>query len=346
MDRIVITRPDDWHAHLRDGPALATTVPAAARYFSRTIVMPNLAPPVVNVDLAKAYRERIITHRPPDSSWEPLMTIYLTDRTNAQELSKAKESGFIVAAKYYPAGATTHSDAGVTDLHRIYPLLETMEKIGMPLLLHGEVTDDHIDIFDREAVFIDRYLRNITATFPRLKVILEHITTLEGAQFVADASAQVAATITPQHLLFNRNAMLVGGIKPHFYCLPILKRDHHQRALIQAAISGSPKFFLGTDSAPHSQASKESACGCAGCFSHHAAIELYTQVFEQENALERLEGFASFYGADFYGLPRNRDHITLARRPWETPSSIPMGDEALIPLSAGATLNWQVLAHD
>jgi dihydroorotase len=344
METLTITRPDDWHAHLRDGDALTTTVPAAARYFGRTIVMPNLLPPVMNSEQADDYRQRILAQRPAGSSWQPLMVLYLTDRTSAADIRTARESGFVHAAKYYPAGATTNSDAGVTRLENIYPVLAAMEEMGLPLLLHGEVTDNDIDVFDREAVFIERHLVAIVARFPALKVVLEHITTREGAQFVADASANVAATITPQHLLFNRNHMLAGGIRPHFYCLPILKRNIHQEALLAAATSGSAKFFLGTDSAPHSTARKETACGCAGCFSHHAPLELYAQAFEERNALDKLEGFASFYGADFYQLPRNSDRITLVKKPWQTPDTVALGADTMTPLWAGQTLNWQV-AH-
>ena len=342
MKTLTITRPDDWHVHLRDGNALASTVPAAARYFGRTIVMPNLVPPVLNTAQALDYRERILAQRPADSAWEPLMVLYLADNTAPAEIQRALDSGHVYAAKYYPAGATTNSDSGVTDLKKIYGVLAAMEEAGMPLLLHGEVTDADIDIFDREAVFIDRHLGPIVERFPNLKVVLEHITTREGAEFVAAAGANVAATITPQHLLFNRNAMLVGGIRPHLYCLPILKRSSHQQALIQAATGGSGKFFLGTDSAPHATARKEAACGCAGCYSHHAALELYAELFEQEGALDKLEGFASHHGADFYGLPRNTDSITLVREPWQVPEYVSLGAEAMTPLWAGNTLSWRV----
>ena len=342
MQTLTITRPDDWHLHLRDGEALASTVPDAARYFGRGIVMPNLAPAVTTTVQASAYRERILRSRPAHSNWQPLMVLYLTDNTAPEEIIAAKNSGIVFAAKYYPAGATTNSDAGVTDLNRINGVLATMEKVGLPLLLHGEVTDNEIDIFDREAVFIDRHLKRIVNDFPALKVVLEHITTKEGAQFVAESRENVAATITPQHLLFNRNHMLVGGIRPHFYCLPILKRNIHQEALIKAATSGNPRFFLGTDSAPHSQSRKENACGCAGCYSNHAAIELYAEFFDRENALHKLEGFASFYGADFYALPRNGDTITLVRKPWQLPATVALGVEAMVPLMAGDTLNWQL----
>ncbi|MCK9504920.1 MAG: dihydroorotase [Porticoccaceae bacterium] len=343
MEKLVITRPDDWHAHLRDNEALTTTVPAAARYFGRTIVMPNLVPPVLTTPQAEEYQQRILAQRPAGSRWQPLMVLYLTDRTTPQDIRSAKASGFVKAAKYYPAGATTNSDSGVTSLNNIYPVLATMEEVGLPLLLHGEVTDGDIDIFDREAVFIERHLSAIVSRFPDLKIVLEHITTQEGAQFVAAASANVAATITPQHLLFNRNAMLAGGIRPHFYCLPILKRNIHQEALIHAATSGNPKFFLGTDSAPHTTANKEAACGCAGCYSHHAPLELYAELFDRENALDKLEGFASCHGSDFYGLPRNTDTITLIKKPWQVPNSVMLGNDAMTPLWAGNALNWQIL---
>ncbi len=283
-----------------------------------------------------------MAHRPTDSQWKPLMVLYLTDNTDPAEIERAKASGHVVACKYYPAGATTNSDSGVTQLDNIYPVLARMEKIGMPLLLHGEVTDTEVDIFDREAVFIDRHLGKLTNNFPALKIVLEHITTRDGAQFVAEASARVAATITPQHLLFNRNQLLAGGVRPHYYCLPILKRQHHQQALIAAATSGDPSFFLGTDSAPHSTHRKETACGCAGCYSNHAALELYAEAFNQADALDKLEGFASFFGADFYGMPRNTDTITLQFSPWQSPTSLPFGSDTLTPLGAGETRQWSV----
>ena len=283
-----------------------------------------------------------MAHRPTDSQWKPLMVLYLTDNTDPAEIERAKASGHVVACKYYPAGATTNSDSGVTQLDNIYPVLARMEKIGMPLLLHGEVTDTEVDIFDREAVFIDRHLGKLTNNFPALKIVLEHITTRDGAQFVAEASARVAATITPQHLLFNRNQLLAGGVRPHYYCLPILKRQHHQQALIAAATSGDPSFFLGTDSAPHSTHRKETACGCAGCYSNHAALELYAEAFNQADALDKLEGFASFFGADFYGMPRNTDTITLQFSPWQSPTCLPFGSDTLTPLGAGETRQWSV----
>ncbi len=342
MTQLIITRPDDWHLHLRDGDALTYTVPDAAKYFGRSIIMPNLVPPVLNTEQAEAYAGRIIQQRPDSSNWQPLMVLYLTDNTLPEEITRAKSSGKVFACKYYPAGATTNSDSGVTDLNNIYPVLAQMEKEGLPLLLHGEVTNHEIDIFDREAVFIERHLCKLVDHFPDLKVVLEHITTLEGTQFVAEASSNVAATITPQHLLYNRNQMLAGGIKPHYYCLPILKRNTHQQALIGAAISGSPKYFLGTDSAPHATHKKENACGCAGCYSNHAAIELYAEAFEHAGALDKLEGFASHFGADFYGLPRNSDTITLKKSPWKSPATIPFGSDTLTPLGADEIRQWQV----
>lgn len=343
QDSLIITQPDDWHMHLRDNQALEFTVPDAARYFSRSIVMPNLLPPVLNTTQALAYQQRILKHRPNGSNWQPLMVLYLTDNTTPEEITRAKSSGYIFACKYYPAGATTNSASGVTQLSHIYPVLSQMEKEGLPLLLHGEVTAEDIDIFDREAVFIDRHLQQLVLDFPSLKIVLEHITTREGAQFVMEAPANVAATITPQHLLYNRNHMLAGGIKPHYYCLPILKRNEHQQALITAATSGSPKFFLGTDSAPHATNTKEGACGCAGCYSAHAAIEFYAEAFERANALEKLEGFASFFGADFYQLPRNTQYITLNKTAWKSPESLPFGSDHLTPLGAGEVRQWKVV---
>ena len=342
MNQISIIQPDDWHLHLRDGQALETTVPAAARGFGRGIIMPNLTPPATTVAEAGAYRERILAQRPEGSNWEPLMVLYLTDNTDPEEIRVAKECGFIHGCKYYPAGATTNSDSGVTDLANISAVLETMQEVGMVLQLHGEVTANEIDIFDREAEFIERHLRGLVQQYPRLKIILEHITTAQAVEFVTQAGDTIAATITPQHLLFNRNHMLVGGIRPHLFCLPILKRNIHQHALIEAATSGNKKFFLGTDSAPHIQGRKESACGCAGCFSHHAAIEFYAEVFDQAGALDKLEGFASKYGPDFYGLPYNSQTILLTRDPWELPEAIPFDGSQLVPLGAGTTLNWKL----
>ena len=341
--QLIITRPDDWHVHLRDNELLPYTVPDAARYFGRSIVMPNLMPPVLNTNQALAYRERILNYRPTGSTWEPLMVLYLTDNTKPEDIIQAKASGQIFACKYYPAGATTNSDSGVTKLSNIYPVLAQMEKESIPLLLHGEVTDSDIDIFDREAVFIEQQLQKLTDNFPQLRIVLEHITTREGAQFVTEASSCVAATITPQHLLYNRNQMLAGGLKPHYYCLPILKRDIHQKALVAAATSGNPKFFLGTDSAPHSTHRKENACGCAGCYSNHAAVELYAEAFEQAGALEKLEGFASHFGPDFYKLPRNNNTITLKKSAWKNPDDLPFGNDTLTPLGAGEMRQWQVI---
>ena len=343
IDRLTLLRPDDWHIHLRDGAALQRTVADAGRTFARAIIMPNLVPPVRNTAEADQYRERILAARPAQSDFEPLMVLYLTDKTSAQDIKAAKASGFVHAAKLYPAGATTNSDYGVTQLVAIYPALEAMSAVGMPLLVHGEVTHADVDIFDREKRFIDEQLIDLVARFPNLKVVLEHITTADAAEFVSSASANVAATITAHHLLYNRNHMLAGGIRPHFYCLPILKRNTHQEALLDAATSGSSKFFLGTDSAPHAQNAKEIACGCAGCYTAYAAIELYAEAFEQRQALDKLEGFASHFGADFYGLPRNQDSITLVREPWTVPDSFAFAEQELIPLRAGETLNWRVL---
>ncbi len=340
-DRITLTRPDDWHIHLRDGDALPRTVADAARYFGRAIAMPNLVPPVTDTQQALAYRARIMAARPSGSQFEPLMVLYLTDNTDPQEIFRAKAAG-IHACKLYPAGATTNSASGVTDLKKVYPVLEAMQETGMLFLLHGEVTDSAIDIFDREKVFIDRTLTQLTQHFPALRMVLEHITTSEAAAFVSEAPANVGATITAHHLLYNRNHMLAGGIRPHYYCLPILKRNTHQEALIKAAISGSPKFFLGTDSAPHAHHRKEAACGCAGSYTANAALELYAEAFEDAGALDKLEGFASHFGPDFYQLPRNTDTITLVKQAWQIPESLTLGDQSLIPLRAGETLRWQV----
>ncbi|MEJ6773619.1 MAG: dihydroorotase [Porticoccaceae bacterium] len=342
MDQLSIIQPDDWHLHLRDHEALETTVPAAARGFGRGIIMPNLTPPATTVAEAGAYRDRILAQRPEGSNWQPLMVLYLTDNTSPEEIRAAKECGFIHGCKYYPAGATTNSDSGVTDLANIHKVLETMQEVGMVLQLHGEVTSIDTDIFDREAVFIERHLRGLVQHYPNLKIVLEHITTQEAVDFVSAAGDNVAASITPQHLLYNRNHMLVGGIRPHLFCLPILKRDIHQHALIAAATSGDRKFFLGTDSAPHAQGKKESSCGCAGCFSHHAAIELYAEVFDTAGALDKLEVFASKNGPDFYSLPYNSESILLKRDPWELPEAIPFDGSQLVPLGAGTTLNWKL----
>lgn len=340
MTEITITRPDDWHLHLRDGAALAAVLPDTAQRFARAIVMPNLRPPVTTTALAEAYAERIHAARPKDMNFTPLMTLYLTDNTPAEEIVRAKQSGIVKAVKLYPAGATTNSDSGVTDLLKCSATLEAMQKEGIPLLTHGEVTDSHIDVFDREKVFIDRHMIPLLKRFPDLKIVFEHITTREAAQFVAESGPNVAATITAHHVLMNRNAMFTGGIRPHHYCLPVLKREEHRVALVQAATSGSPKFFLGTDSAPHAKTAKESACGCAGMYTAFAGIELYAEAFEDANALDRLEGFASHFGPDFYGLPRNTETITLKKQPWTVPAELAFGDEALVPLRAGETIRW------
>jgi len=339
--QLTLTRPDDWHIHLRDGTALTRTVGDAAQQFARAIVMPNLVPPVMNAEQAQAYKERILEARPKGSQFEPLMVLYLTDNTDPADIAIAKAAG-VTACKLYPAGATTNSASGVTDLKKIYPVLAAMQNAGMHFLLHGEVTDSAIDIFDREKVFLDRTFSQVVKDFPVLKMVLEHITTADAAQFVAEAPSNVAATITAHHLLYNRNHMLAGGIRPHYYCLPILKRGTHQQALIKAATSGSPKFFLGTDSAPHTKDKKEAACGCAGSYTAYAAIELYAEAFEDAGALDKLEAFASHFGADFYDLPRNTDTITLLKQDWQVPDSLSLGDQPLVPLRAGETLRWQL----
>ena len=338
---LTITRPDDWHLHLRDGAAMAAVLPYSARQFGRAIVMPNLRPPVTTAVMALAYRERIRAALPPGLAFEPLMTLYLTDRTPPEEIRRAREAG-VVALKLYPAGATTHSDAGVTDLRHCHATLEAMQREGLPLLVHGEVTDPEVDIFDREAVFIERVMAPLRRDFPELKVVFEHITTQDAADYVSASDAHTAATITAHHLLYNRNALFVGGLRPHYYCLPVLKKERHRQALLRAATSGSPKFFLGTDSAPHAAAMKEqSVCG-AGCYTAPAALELYAEAFEAAGALDRLEAFASFHGADFYGLPRHRDTVTLRREPWTLPETLPFGDALIKPLRAGETLNWRM----
>ena len=342
MDTLTITRPDDWHLHLRDGPVLESVVKHTATQFARAIVMPNLKPPVTTTEQALAYRERILGALHVDHLFEPLMTLYLTDNTPAGEIRRAKASGVVHAVKYYPAGATTNSDAGVTALSKTYAALETMAEVGLPLLVHGEVTDPDVDVFDREAVFIERHLAPLLKRLPGLKLVLEHVTTAEGVDFVRAAPANVAGTLTAHHLLMNRNAMFQGGIRPHHYCLPVLKREQHRQALVAAAISGDPKFFLGTDSAPHARSAKESSCGCAGMYSAHAALQLYAQAFEDAGALDKLEGFASFFGADFYGLPRNRDKVTLVKEAWEVPASYRLGDAEVIPLYAGERLRWKL----
>ena len=342
-NRFIIARPDDWHVHLRDGPTLRAVAPATAHLFARAIVMPNLRPPITTVAGASAYRDRIRAALPADSRFEALMTLYLTDRTSPQDVSEARASGFVHAIKYYPAGATTHSESGVTALDNVYPVLATMEKEGVVLSLHGEVTDPDVDIFDRERVFIDRHLRRIVRDFPALRIVLEHVTTSEGIDFVRDAPPNVAATLTPQHLMFSRNALLAGGMRPHLYCMPILKREKHRQALVAAAVSGSSKFFLGTDSAPHAKQTKECALCGAGCYTAPFALELYAEVFEDAAALERLEGFASVHGAAFYGLPQNRDTVTLERTGLNVPSHYAANGDTIVPLRAGETLRWRAV---
>ena len=340
--RLTITRPDDWHVHLRDQAALALTVPDSARTMGRAIVMPNLKPPVTTVQHAMAYRERVLAHRPDGSAFTPLMTLYLTDKTSPEEIHRAADAGVVPAVKLYPAGATTNSDSGVTDVRGLTPVFEAMAERGIVLLVHGEVTDASIDIFDREAVFLERVLRPLIDEVPGLRIVLEHITTSDAVDFVERGPETLAATITAHHLLFNRNHMLAGGIRPHYYCLPILKRGTHQAALVRAATSGHPRFFLGTDSAPHATEAKESSCGCAGSYTAHAALELYAMAFESADALDRLEGFASHFGPDFYDLPRNTETVTLVKEPWVTPSVLNFGGQELTPLMAGATLSWRV----
>jgi dihydroorotase len=342
MNELTITRPDDWHLHLRDGAAMAAVLPDTARRFARAIIMPNLKPPVTTVDEVARYRDRILAALPAGMTFEPLMTLYLTDNTPAEEIIRAKQCGYVHAVKYYPAGATTHSDSGVTELSKAYPAIAAMEEHEMPLLLHGEVTDPEVDVFDRETVFIERHLTRLLKDFPRLKIVLEHITTKQAAEFVRAAPANVAATVTAHHLLYNRNAMFRGGIRPHYYCLPVLKRESHREALVQAATSGNPKFFLGTDSAPHARADKESSCGCAGIYTAHAAIELYAEVFEEAGALDKLEAFASHNGADFYGLQRNREMISLRRESWTVPETLGMGGQLLVPLRSGKQVAWKL----
>ena len=341
MDTITLTRPDDWHLHVRDGNALHTVVPHTARQFGRAIIMPNLKPPVTTAAEAAHYRARIRAAVPEGVDFEPLMTLYLTDRLPPEEIERARASG-VVACKLYPAGATTNSDAGVTDLRKIYRTLEAMQREGLLLLVHGEVTSPDIDLFDREAVFIERQLQPLRRDFPELRIVFEHITTREAAQYVAEAGPHTGATITAHHLLYNRNAIFLGGIRPHYYCLPVLKREEHRRALVAAATSGNPRFFLGTDSAPHPAHLKDHATGCAGCYTAHAALELYAEAFDAAGALDRLEGFASFHGADFYGLPRNRGTVTLRREAWTPPESYPFGDAELKPLRSGEALAWRL----
>jgi dihydroorotase len=341
-DQILITRPDDWHAHLRDGDAMADVVGATAREFARAIVMPNLKPPVVDVKKAKAYRDRILAALPKRAKFEPLMTLYLTDDTKPAEIARAKASGFVKAVKYYPAGATTNSASGVTDIRKCDAVFEAMQAEGLPLLVHGEVIDPEVDIFDRETVFLDRVLAPLVKRFPKMRIVVEHITTHEAAAFVERASEYVGATITAHHLLLNRNAIFAGGINPHHYCMPILKREPHRRALLKAATSGSPKFFLGTDSAPHPRSLKESCCGAAGVYTAHAAIELYAEAFESAGALDKLETFASFNGADFYGLPRNGGKLKLEKRAWKVPASYAFGEDTVVPMRAGKTIAWRI----
>jgi dihydroorotase len=336
---LTLTRPDDWHLHLRDGDAMRAVVPDTARRFARAIVMPNLAPPVRTVAEASAYRERILAAVPTGLAFDPLMTLYLTDSTSPAEIVRARESGFVHAVKYYPAGATTNSQSGVTDLSLCDPVFAAMQETGLPLLAHGEVTDPSVD---REAVFIERHLRRIVERFPQLKLVLEHLTTREGVDFVCQARDGVAATLTAHHLLLNRNAMFSGGMRPHAYCLPVIKRETHREALVSAATSGNPRFFLGTDSAPHPRHLKESACGCAGIYTAHAGIELYAEAFEAAGALDKLEAFASFNGADFYGLPRNSGTITLAREAWNVPAELPLGNDRLVPMRAGEAVAWRL----
>jgi dihydroorotase len=337
---ITIIRPDDWHLHLRDGATMASVLPHTARQFARAIVMPNLKPPITTTAQATAYRDRIMEALPASMQFEPLMTLYLTDNTPADEILRAKDSGIVHAVKLYPAGATTNSDAGVTDIRKCYAALEAMQGVSMPLLVHGEVTDPEIDIFDREAVFIDRIMQPLRRDMPELKVVFEHITTREAAQYVSESGPATAATITAHHLLYNRNEIFKGGIRPHYYCLPVLKREIHRQALIGAATSGNGKFFLGTDSAPHARNTKEHACGFAGCYTALHAMELYAQAFDQAGALDKLEGFASIHGPDFYSLPRNEGTITLKRESWTLPAELPMGSATVVPLNGGETMDW------
>jgi dihydroorotase len=344
-ESLTLTRPDDWHLHLRDGAALAAVLPDTARQFARAIVMPNLKPPVTTTALAADYRERILAARPAGSDFEPLMTLYLTDNTAADEIGRAVESGFVKAVKLYPAGATTNSDAGVTDLKRCYAALEAMQRLGLPLLIHGEVTDREIDVFDREKVFIDQKLIPLRRDFPALRVVFEHITTKDAADYVREAEGDIGATITAHHLLYNRNAIFQGGVRPHWYCLPVLKRERHREALVAAATSGNPRYFLGTDSAPHAKNDKESDCGCAGCYTGLHALELYATAFERADALDKLQGFASHYGADFYRLPRNTGTITLERSEWRIPASLPYAGRELVPLAAGEKLGWRMTSR-
>jgi dihydroorotase len=346
VDSVSLARPDDWHLHVRDGAMLAAVLPHTARQFGRAIIMPNLKPPVTTTEQARAYRERILAALPAGIKFEPLMTLYLTDNTAPDEIRRARASGFVHGVKLYPAGATTNSDAGVTDLAKCSKTLDAMQETGMPLLVHGEVTDPSIDLFDREKEFIDRVMTPLRRDFPALKVVFEHITTKDAAEYVRDADAapgSLGATITAHHLLYNRNAIFQGGIRPHYYCLPVLKREKHRVALVEAATSGNPRFFLGTDSAPHPKGLKEHACGCAGCYTALHALELYTEAFDNAGALDRLEGFASFYGADFYGLPRSTERVTLRREQWTLPAEVTAGDTPVVPLRAGETIGWRLV---
>ncbi len=347
MDTLTITRPDDWHLHLRDGAALAAVLPHTARQFARAIVMPNLRPPVTTTAQALAYRERILAALPRGMAFDPLMTLYLTDNTPADEIRRAKASGAVHGVKLYPAGATTNSDSGVTDVRRCAPTFEAMQRAGLPLLVHGEATHGHVDVFDRERVFLDEVMLPLRRDFPALKVVFEHITTKEAAEYVRDAGGPIGATITAHHLLYNRNALFMTtdgrtGMRPHFYCLPVLKREVHRQALLAAATGGNPRFFLGTDSAPHPKGDKENACGCAGCYTADCALELYAEAFDAAGALHRLEAFAAFHGPDFYGLPRNTGTVTLLRRPCRVPAEYPFGDRTIVPLRAGETLAWSL----
>ncbi len=342
MNKLTLIQPDDWHLHVRNGAILKTVIAHTAKQFARAIIMPNLNPPVLTVDQAMDYRSEIMQALPANSNFNPLMTLYLTNRLTEDEVKKASKSEYVHAIKLYPAGATTNSDSGVNDFKDIYPILETMEKVDLPLLIHGEVTGNDCDIFDREKVFVESSLNDIVKRFPNLRIVVEHVTTKEAVDFVLTASDKIAATITPQHLMFNRNAILAGGIRPHHYCLPIIKREHHRKALVEAAISGNPKFFLGTDSAPHLTGAKESSCGCAGCYSAFGAIELYAEVFEQAGALDKLEGFASLYGADFYQLTRNIKTITLQKQNWTVPASYQVDDKTITPLKSSEVIGWKL----
>lgn len=343
INSLTITRPDDWHLHLRDDAVLSSVLPHTAKQFARAIVMPNLKPPITTTEQALAYRDRIIAALPPGMQFEPLMTLYLTNNTKPDEIRRAKDSGLIHGVKLYPAGATTNSDAGVTDLKYCYPTLETMQECGMPLLVHGEVTDPAVDLFDRESVFIDRVMQPLRADMPELKVVFEHITTQQAVDYVKSATGPIAATITAHHLLYNRNAIFQGGIRPHYYCLPVLKREAHRLALVSVATSGNPRFFLGTDSAPHAKGAKEHACGCAGCYTALHAMELYAQAFDQVGALDKLEGFASLFGPAFYQLPVNSTKLTLRRINWTMPLELPLANSTVVPLNAGETIQWQAV---